>query len=75
MNQLNNKGNNMPVSLVTVSIVCISLIIGFGSRYIFKKDDNKVEELAEEIIFQETGYYIDLTPLTPEDNDGDTKLD
>lgn len=46
-------------------ILILVVIIGLGSVY-FYGDDNAVEEISEEIIKQETGIHIDLTPSTPE---------
>ena len=44
-----------------------ALIIAAASSvgFIKWKDDNAIEELAEEIIYQKTGWNIDLTPNTP----------
>ncbi|HNU60724.1 MAG TPA: hypothetical protein PKL04_00840 [Methanofastidiosum sp.] len=46
-------------------ILILVVIIGLGSVY-FYGDDNVVEEISEEIIKQETGIDIDLTPSSPE---------
>ena len=46
-------------------ILIIVVIIGLGSVY-FYGDDNAVEEISEEILKQETGIDIDLTPSSPE---------
>ncbi len=46
-------------------ILILVVIIGLGSVY-FYGDDNAVEEISEEIIKQETGIDIDLTPSSPE---------
>lgn len=42
-------------------ILILVVIIGLGSVY-FYGDDNAVEEISEEILKQETGIDIDLTP-------------
>lgn len=63
-----------PTLIYKMLIVSASLIVGVGSWVFFKKEDNPVEELAEEIIKQETGLDIDLSPQSPEkDVDGNTK--
>lgn len=46
-------------------ILILVVIIGLGSVY-FYGDDNAVEEISEDILKQETGIDIDLTPSTPE---------
>ena len=50
--------------LVTVG----SLLVGLASYYIFKKEDNALEEVAEEVIKQQTNWDIDLTLQTKERN-------
>ena len=47
-------------------IVGTSILVGIASSYIFKKTDNVVEEIAEEIIKDKTGCDIDLSPWSPE---------
>ena len=56
-------------------IIGVSLIVGIGSRFIFKKTDNIVEETAEKIIKEKTGFDIDLSPDTPEkkEDNGENK--
>jgi len=46
-------------------ILILVVIIGLGSVY-FYGDDNAVEEISEEILKQETGIDIDLTPSSLE---------
>lgn len=46
-------------------ILILVVIIGLGSVY-FYGDDNAVEEISEEIIREETGIDIDLTPSSLE---------
>lgn len=46
-------------------ILILVVIIGLGSVY-FYGDDNAVEEISEELLKQETGIDIDLTPSSPE---------
>ena len=50
-----------------IFIVIIVLIIGFISMYLLG-NDNKIEEISEEIIKQNTGIEIDLSPNSPEEN-------
>lgn len=50
---------------ILVAIVVICTIGGLASRC-WWKDDNAIEEIAEEIIEKETGVAIDLSPATPE---------
>lgn len=47
-------------------IVIIAAVIGIGSIAYFKKDDNPIEEIAEEVIKEEIGKEIDLSPKSPE---------
>ena len=46
-------------------ILILVVIIGLGSVY-FYGDDNAVEEISEEILKEETGIDIDLTPASLE---------
>ena len=46
-------------------IIILAVIIGLTSVY-FYGDDNVIEEVSEEIIKNETGIDIDLTPSSPE---------
>ena len=43
-----------------------AVIVGIGSSFLFKKQDNVVEEYCEEVIKEETGVDVDLTPGSPE---------
>jgi hypothetical protein len=48
-------------------IVAAALVIGLGSTYIFKmKQDNVIEEMAEQVICEETNIDLDMTPTTKE---------
>lgn len=51
--------------LILGVVSSISVVIGLVSIY-FLGRDNPVEEACEEIIKDETGVDIDLTPGTPE---------
>jgi len=52
---------------VQVAVAALAAAIGLSSTYIFKMgDDNQVEEAAEQVIKNETGHDIDLTPKSPE---------
>ena len=46
-------------------VVILVLILGISSAY-FLGDDNALEEIAEEVIQEETRINIDLTPNSPE---------
>ena len=53
------------ISLLQGIIIGVCVIIGVGSRFYgpFKGSaDNIVEQAAEEIIKEETGFNIDLSP-------------
>jgi len=52
--------------VIGIILVIATIVTGIASRFIFKKTDNPVEEIAEEIIENETGYSIDLSPDTPD---------
>jgi hypothetical protein len=47
-------------------IVIVAAVIGIGSVVYFKSDDNPVEEIAEEVIKNEIGKEVDLSPKSPE---------
>jgi len=46
-------------------IIALSMTIGIWSTY-HLGDDNVVEEISEQIIKEESGIEIDLSPNTPE---------
>lgn len=49
--------------LLKAVITVIALSVGLGSTFIFKMiKDNPIEQVAEEVIKEETGVTIDLTP-------------
>lgn len=48
-------------NIIKMIVVILIVILGVGSVY-FLGDDNPVEEICEEIIEEETGIKIDLTP-------------
>lgn len=53
---------------IKIIIVAAAMVVGIGIRFVWKglKDDNPVEEMAEDIIKNHTGWDLDLTPSTPE---------
>ena len=52
------------VKLVGIIIVAAAVTVGVASRFLFKKTDNVIEEIAEDIIEKQTGYDVDLSPDT-----------
>jgi len=58
------------IKLFGIIIVASAVIVGVASRFIFKKSDNVIEEIAEEIIKKKTGHDVDLSPDTPENKKG-----
>lgn len=50
------------------ALVALAATVGIGSKYYFTslKDDNIIEEICEEYIDYQTGFELDLTPLSPE---------
>jgi uncharacterized protein YpmB len=52
---------NKKKNIIKIIVVILVVIVGFSSAY-FLGDDNALEEIAEEVIQQETGLNIDLTP-------------
>jgi hypothetical protein len=56
---------NKKENIIKVIVVILAIILGISSAY-FLGDDNFVEEIAEEVIQEETGINIDLTPNSPE---------
>jgi uncharacterized protein YpmB len=53
--------NQKRENIIKMIVIFLVVILGVGSVY-FLGDDNPVEEIAEEIIEEETGIKIDLTP-------------
>jgi len=62
------------IKLVGILVVGAAVVVGVASRFIFKKTDNIVEETAERIIKEKTGFDVDLSPDTKE-KDGKNKRD
>lgn len=56
------------LSAILIGAVLLTAValIGIGSKYVFNKDDNPVEEEAERIIKDKTGIDIDFTPNSKE---------
>lgn len=53
--------------MIKIGVIVGVLILGLGSRFIFKmREDNAVEEVCEEVIQQQSGIDIDLSPLSQE---------
>ena len=52
----------MASSIIGVIVVGVSIIVGIGARFIFKKKDHPVEQIAEKILKDQTGIDIDFTP-------------
>lgn len=52
------------IKLIGIIVVGVATLVGVASRWIFKKTDNVVEEISEQVIKKETGYNIDLSPDT-----------
>lgn len=52
--------------VVALSFVAVWVVKFFFPHY---QDDNVVEEIAETVIEKETGFAVDLTPNSPEEND------
>lgn len=53
--------------LIKIGLIISALVAFAGAKYYFRApDDNAIEEYAEEIIKEQTGLDIDLTPLSRE---------
>ena len=53
--------------LLKIVLIVSSIIVGIGSVYVFKqKPDNIVEEISEQVIKDQTGLDVDLSPSSPE---------
>lgn len=59
------KGMSMTGIIITIAIVVGAFTVGIASQY-YMGDDNAVEEVAENIIEDQTGVNIDLSPKTKE---------
>lgn len=51
------------IALIPVALLAASVTKHFWNGY---RDDNAVEEIAEQVIKHETGQEVDLTPESPE---------
>jgi hypothetical protein len=61
------------IKIIGIIIVTVAVLAGIASRFVFKKSDNIVEEIAEHIIKNKTGHDVDLSPDTPEKKEPDGK--
>ena len=62
-----NQGGLMAIGAwIKGILVSIATAIGLMSPVITKQDDGPIEEVAEEIIKEQTGIDIDFTPRSPE---------
>ncbi len=52
-------------TFILIGIVIVCGIVGITSTY-FLGPDNPIEEVAEDVIEEETGKKVDLTPKIPE---------
>ena len=50
------------MTIVTAIIVAIAILTGFGAYQITKQPDSAVEQFAEEVIENQTGFDIDFSP-------------
>ena len=58
-----HKEISMSEIILKVAIIISALAAAFGAKYLLHwKDDNPVEQVAEEIIKEEIGADIDLSP-------------
>lgn len=56
--------------ILKIGLVVVAATIGIASRFLFKKPaDNVIEQIAEEVIKEETGMSVDLSPDTQGDKD------
>jgi hypothetical protein len=54
--------------IVSFMIVLLATLAGITTAFTTKKSDGPIEELCEEIIKDQTGIDIDLTPGSSEEN-------
>lgn len=54
------------LSIVILIVIVVTCVTAGTLTGIFWKPDNPVEEVSEDIIKQETGIDLDLSPSTPE---------
>jgi uncharacterized protein YpmB len=52
--------------MATIVVIIVCAVVGITASLITKQDDSPIEEEAEEVIQQETGLEIDLSPRSPE---------
>ena len=52
----------MVIGLWSAIIIGASILIGVGSRYLLKKADNPIEEIAEQVFESQTGIEVDFSP-------------
>lgn len=52
--------------LLVLTIIIIAAAIGYGAAKYTKKDDGPIEEAAEQVIKNQIGIDIDLTPDSKE---------
>lgn len=50
------------MTVITAVIVAIAILTGFGAYHISKQPDSAVEQFAEEVIENQTGFDVDFSP-------------
>lgn len=56
--------------MLKIAIIAAAAAVGLTATYILKKPhDNPIEEEAEQVIKDQTGVDVDLSPSSPEKKD------
>lgn len=59
--------------IVIAVVVSLACIVGYLTQHLTRKDDTPIEEACEEVIKEQTGIDIDLSPSSPEAKKSDRK--
>lgn len=64
--QLLRKNFEMKLAIMSVCLILICFGCSYFNEKMHLKDDNDIEEVVEQLIYQKTGLDLDLTPNNKE---------
>lgn len=65
-NELLRKNFEMKLTMIAIILLLISCGCSYINEKINLKDDNDIEEVVEQLIYQKIGLDLDLTPKSKE---------
>lgn len=64
--ELLRKNLEMKLTMIAIILLLISCGCSYFNEKMHLKDDNDIEEVVEQLIYQKTGLDLDLTPKSKE---------